>query len=166
MDLLDIFGDAGKDKPKIASGKVAESVADGLPDHLVTGAQAAAVAHDDAASASARYSEAEARLRKQMEGELADLKANRATAFEKLSEALFDLLSNMDKADVTKIPMADRPDIVVKISPGRRKSITKKWLVEAYGNEEAKKIWDSVPTGDAKREVIVPDRYEDEPDSY
>jgi hypothetical protein len=181
MDLLDIFDDgapkAAKAEDVAASPKVAKrdnppppgvsrEVAGELPDHLVTGAQAAASAHDDAAAADAIFRVAEERLRKQLALDLAELKARRLEALETLSESLDGLLSNMDKANVSRIPMTDRPDIVVKTTAGKRKSITKKWLVETYGNEEAKKIWDAVPTGEPKREVIIPDRYDDEPEPY
>ena len=162
MELLDIFDD---DNNKPAKKAPVPNV-DGLPSPVAQAAEKAAEAHDAAVAAHATYKAEADRLAAEVKNKLAALAELRDTTADALKESLATLLTTMDENDVTKIPMQDRPDIVVKVTPGRRKSITKKWLVETYGNEEAKKIWDAVPTSDPKREVVVPNRYEDEPEPY
>jgi hypothetical protein len=164
MDLLDIF-DAEKPKPQpIDAVAVSEAVSDDLCVTLDEQALAAASAYDAADAANVAFKNEAARIQSEADLRLKSLADKRDETKKILDETLTGLMAAMDKDGITKIPMKDRPDIFIKVFPGRKKPITKKWLIETYGDEQAKKVWDAVPKLPEKRGVIVPARYEDEPE--
>jgi hypothetical protein len=182
MDLNDLF-DAPDTKKPITTADVAKALDSGLSDDLARKAQAAAQAHDALAAAQAALDEEKDVIQKEMAPRLAPLIGAVAAARTARTETLTALGEAMEADKITTIPMTDRPDIKVKVSKGRKKSISKKWLTDAEGppiktfdqvlagdsgfktgREVAEEIWKVVPTGKDTQEVVVPDRYEDEPD--
>jgi len=174
MDPTDLFEDAGK-KQKTTDANIAEAIAEtlasgnprrdlDLPESLLQKARSAAQAHDSAEEIKTAYDNERDRIQKEVEERLADLKSRHDQAQEILDESVESLKEEMEESGITKIPMIDRPDIVLKNIPGRKKPITKKWLIGTYGSETAKQIWDAVPNYPDKQKVVVPDRYQDEPD--
>ena len=171
MDLLDIFE---KPEPELSAADLAAAIGETfataipkdvvLPDHLVQQASAAARAHDSAVAVKVAYDNELDRLQKEVSAKLGALQEQHTRAQEILRETIEGLETAMDAEQVSRIPMEDRPDIVLKTTPGRKKQVTKTWLIDTYGSEEAKKIWDAVPKHPDKRKVVVPDRYQDEPD--
>lgn len=175
MDLTDIFEGGGVPTPPTDAALaevIAESIrtsmretaASGLPEPLLKQARAAAQAHDAVAAVRLAYESERQRLNDEMDKRLAPLRDQYTRVQENLAEAVTELHAAMDAEKVTKIPMPDRDDIVVKIFPGRKTPITKKWLIGTYGPEEAKKIWDAVPKKPDTCGVVIPNRHQDEPD--
>lgn len=188
MDLSDIFGGPpeirpAKTKAPPAPKETAQAVEAESDESLRAKAQEAADAHDAASAAEAKFRSREAELQQGVDEALAPLLVALKLARERRTEAIKALDASMEGKNVTKIPMGDRPHIKVKITKGSKKSITKKWLVDAKGvavktldtvlagesefktgEEVAAEIWKIVPIGKGKRSVVIPDRYDDEPD--
>ena len=182
MDLMDIFDDVAAKKPE--AEKVEPKAEDAnLETSVADRAAVAAEAHDSYIAAKAAYDDKSDELRATAEGSLATLYKALRLAGEAEKEAVTALDRAMEKAGITNIPMTDRPDVKVKITKGGKSGITRKWLMDPEGvaiktldtamkgeepkttaTEVAKKIWDSQPKSADKKKVIIPDRYEDEPD--
>lgn len=142
-----------------------------LPVNVADVVKAAAAAHDAASEAKAAYDAERCRLQEKMDDSLSVLAEASKAAQELKRETCKALDAVMEAERITNIPMTDRPDVKVKVTKGRKGRITKKWLCDAdgpvtkaYGADAGAKIWASVPNDKDKREVIIPDRYEDEPD--
>lgn len=143
----------------------------GLSDETVQAARAAAEAVDAETAARAALDARKDVLQAKLEQELADLSKAYNDAKIKRSEAEALLLKVMGVEKITRIPMDDRPDIQIKVTPGKKQNITKTWLddpegvvVKTYGPAAPDVIWNAVPKGKPKTDVIVPAKYDDEPD--
>ncbi len=179
MDLTDLF-----DGPKAKNPETSpQETSGGLSEDLTARVKTAVEAHDVAKAAQASFDNERARLEQELEDKLGSEAAKWKVAREASKEALDALAVAMKKEKITQIPLTDRPDIKIKVTKGRKKSVTRTWLVDpkeivvksfdaalkgekpfANGVEAAKKIWAGVPSGESKSEVIIPSRYEDEPD--
>jgi hypothetical protein len=158
--------------PKTPNPPKTSGALDGdLPVKVADVVKAAAAAHDAASEAKAAYDAERCRLQEKMDDSLTALAEASKLAQETSRETRKALEAVMEAEGITNIPMTDRPDVKVKVTKGRKGRITKKWLCDtdgpvakAYGAKAGPKIWASVPNEKDKREVIIPDRYEDEPD--
>lgn len=143
----------------------------GLSDDTRQAAQTAADAVDAEAATKAALDVKRDVLQAKMEQELLDLEKAYKDAKTRRIEAEAVLMKVMGIEKITKIPMDDRPDIQIKTIPGRKKNITKSWLddpegvvVKTYGAGAPDVIWGAVPKDPSRTEVIVPSKYDDEPD--
>lgn len=167
MDLADIFEMNGVEdvRPKRlreVSAKIAESLGED-DDDLESKARAAALIFDDADHKRRAFEIRRDQLIAQVEEELAPLKNEWEVARETLDAATKALLEDMEEADISKIPMPDRKPILLKITAGRKRPITKKWLTEAYGKQRANAIWRKAPNYPDKKEIVISPRFDDEP---
>lgn len=158
MDLFDIFTSA----EKAARPKDIRTKSDG-PRTIEEQARDAAAAFDDTMDKETRYKLEYDRRMAEVESQLAGLKRDYDAARAASEAAAEDLLKAMDAAGITSIPMADRKSIEIKVTAGRKKNITKKWLTDEFGSQQANSIWDKVPTGPDKRDLVIPPRFQDEP---
>ncbi len=164
MDITDIFDDEPKpgDKPAPKPELPADVVntAD-----LRSKAKEVADLHDAAAAKSQSYAASRQERIAVIDAELAHLHAEADEAAVKLDEARADLQKAMEEAGVNTISMPDRTPVKLKISPGRRKPISKKLLAEVYGKEKAQTVWEETEIkGPDKTTLVIPDPFEDEPD--
>lgn len=143
-----------------------------LPDEVRQAAQNAAQAADDVAEAKAALDYEKGIQRAKLDKLLDPLEKSLKAARDACTEASSHLMKVMKAEKITKIPMDDRPEISIKVTPGRKGSITLKWLsdpegvvVKKYGPLAPKTIWDAVPRTQPKADVVIPPRYEDEPES-
>lgn len=127
-------------------------------------------ASDAARAAKAALDYEKGELTAKLDKKIAPLKEAWKTAETARKEAEEALLRVMQAEKVSKIPMDDRPEIKIKVTPGKKKPITRKWLadpegvvVKTFGAKAPGVIWDAVPKSDGKTEVVVPPPYEDEP---
>lgn len=132
--------------------------------------KAAARTADAARAAKAALDQSSSDLMADLNKRLEPLKAALNVAEKLRKESEIALLRVMEIEKVSKIPMDDRPEIKIKITPGGKKPITKTWLsdpegvvVKTYGPGAPSVIWDAVPSKEAKTEVLIPPPYEDEP---
>lgn len=164
MDLADIFDSRSLDNIVELNREVTKRLddADGNDD-LSRSAQAVAEAFDESEQKKRIYEMHRDRLMEAVELELETFKTDWKKSKE-ISDALcLELIEKMESADIDKIPMADRKPIRLKITVGRKRQITKKWLIESYGKQKADSIWEKVPNYPDKKEIIVPTRFDDEP---
>ena len=154
MDLFDIFSGAEKE---------ARDAAPKADTPLESQARAAAVAYDATLAKEAQYKIERDYLMAEVEKQLADLKRGYDEAREVSNATRDALFKAMDEAGVNRVEMADRKDIEIKVTPGGKKGITKKWLTEEFGKQQANSIWGKVPKKPDSRNLVIPPRFEDEP---
>ena len=159
MDLTDIFG---KPPKKITSEDVVASLR-GIPSPIQEQAKAAAKAFDRLLAAKTLYDAAQERLQVEMSTRLRNERVALEAAQSEF-EALKELLkAEMEHQGVTEIPLEDRRPVVIKLTPGKKRSITLTWLTDTLGKKPAQEIWEKVPCYDGKTEVVIPPPYKDEP---
>jgi hypothetical protein len=141
-----------------------------LSDETILAARAAAEAVDAEGAAKTALDARREVIKAKLEQELVELEAAHKNAKTRREEAEALLLKIMGVEKLNRIPMDDRPDIQIKITPGRKQNITKKWLdnpegvvVKTYGPDAPDVIWNAAPKSDPTTDVIVPARYDDEP---
>lgn len=102
-------------------------------------------------------------LLREVEQQLSDLKRDMDGISEQYGAAKDELMSDMDSAGVSKIPVEGRDPVRIKTTAGRKRSITRKWLVEEFGEASGKNIWSKVPNGPGSRDLVIPPPYDDQP---
>ena len=186
-DLLDIFG--GGAEPPLPSATapkpLVKTTEPSQPEPTPVAGQffGSSLSEDvqKAARAAANAADAEATAKAALDVERGEIQAKVDQKLEPLNKALRDarearkeaedfLMKVMTAEKITKIPMDDRPEIKIKVTPGRKKPVTRKWLAEpegvvvkTYGAAAPGIIWEAIPRTDPTTTVIVPARYEDEP---
>ena len=164
MDLTDIFGEQAKPMAAKIADALAETPVPKAPS-LHDQAKAAAKTADELAVARVAYEGARARLTAEMEAKLKDSKLAYDQAqsdFDGQSQAL---QAAMEQAEISKIEMPDRPPIVIKTIPGKKKQITLTWLKDTLGKVPAEELWKRVPKSDDTTDIVIPPPYGDEPNS-
>lgn len=142
-----------------------------LPEQVANAVGQALKASDEARATKAALDAQKEEIAATLERKLAPLTKSYKDAQERLKEAEQVLLKVMQAEKISKIPLDDRPEIKIKVTPGRKLSVTRKWLadpegvvVKTYGPSAPGVIWDAVPRSEERTEVVIPPPYEDEPD--
>ena len=129
------------------------------------GTEPVAEARDALNSANAIYNLERKRLTEKMDLQLVDLKADTTEAYENFKTSSTSLRSSMEAANLNEVPMRDRPPVYIKVVKGGKKNITMKWLCspEGLGSKDGKALWGKTPRHDDKRELVIPEAYDDQP---
>ena len=167
MDLFEAFKGAEKlaKKEAEAPAEAEAEVFSAKPSEAAMDAQvlSAVKAFDAALSRRQSYDIERDRLMAEVEKKLSQAKDNWEEARVVSDAATAALKVTMEELGISKIPMKDRKAIALKITTGRKKAITKKWLTQEFGEQRAGDIWGKVPKTPDKTSVVIPPRYEDEP---
>lgn len=134
-----------------------------LPDvhiDLAELALAAAKARDAAEIATWAYQRKLDELMADVNSQVADLQAEAAQANRDAAALREQLCGEMTKRAIDVIPLPDRPACRIKVSPGKRKGVTKTLLEKVLEKDKALQVWNAVETGQPEREVIIPPPYE------
>lgn len=116
-------------------------------------------AHDHYYDLESNYNVQRAIYEDEIRLKLSDLKSRLDTArieFESRRDALLEL---MRSHNIKEVACDDRDNIRLEIQPGKRKQITKSWLIERFGEEEGQTIWDSGPKSDDKVTIKIEPKY-------
>lgn len=176
--LMDVFDDKPEPEKAPASAPTAAPsrptpsyYGPDLPEAVSSAVSQALKAADEARATKAALDAQKEEIKATLDRKLAPLNKSYKDAQERLKEAEGVLLKAMQAEKISKIPLEDRPEIKIKVTPGRKLSITRKWLadpegivVKTYGPSAPGVIWDAVPRSEERTEVVIPPPYEDEPE--
>lgn len=168
MSLTDVFGGSPSKDPEQKKGDILSA----LESKAATGvtpledlALSAAGTYDTYRAKRALLKAEEARLKAQMDSQLAALRDEVKAAWKDVETVSASLKEEMETSGITEVPLHDRDPIYLKTTKGAKKSITKTWLCSkaGIGKQAGEALWARVPRKDDKTEVVIPDRYDDQP---
>jgi hypothetical protein len=163
VDITDIFDDAPKTKsePEKVDPPIDAPVSTAELSHK---AKEVAKIFDVATSKTKTWNAIRQKKIAAIDEELAHMQAEAEAAQDDLDKAKDELQEAMEKAKINTISMPDRTPVKLKITPGRRKPVSKKLLTEVYGKPKAEDIWsETEKKGPDKTTLVIPEPFEDEP---